>query len=68
MPISLFLLSFLFPSPAGPLRQDATPALLSLRERARWIDRVTLKRLEQLAPRLMREEGIDTWVLVAREY
>jgi hypothetical protein len=41
---------------------------LNLRERAEWIDRVTIVRLEQLAPRIMREEGIDTWVLVAREY
>ncbi|MEE8469622.1 MAG: M24 family metallopeptidase [Planctomycetota bacterium] len=68
MSISLLLLPFLFPTGPAPVRQDATPAILNLRERARWIDRVTLARLEQLAPRLMREEGIDTWVLVAREY
>ncbi|QIQ85381.1 M24 family metallopeptidase [Erythrobacter sp.] len=48
-------------------RGDA-PAVLPLRKRAEIIDRVLSERLETLLPSLMREQGIDMWVLVAREY
>jgi Xaa-Pro aminopeptidase len=39
-----------------------------LRERAKIEDAHTLHRLETLAPALMRERGIDMWILIAREY
>jgi hypothetical protein len=44
------------------------PRILSLRERAAVQDAWLKERLDTLAPALMREHGIDMWVLVAREY
>lgn len=44
----------------------ATP--LPLRDRAEIIDRILAERLDTLLPRLMREEGIDLWLLMSREY
>jgi Xaa-Pro aminopeptidase len=49
-------------------RNDITPHILSMRDRATVMDRWTENRLDQLVPELMRREGIDMWVLVAREY
>ncbi|MBD1396460.1 M24 family metallopeptidase [Pontibacter sp. JH31] len=44
------------------------PAILPLRERAAVEDALLQDRLENLLPSLMRREGIDMWVIVAREY
>jgi Xaa-Pro aminopeptidase len=49
-------------------RNPATPRILPLRERARLQDQWLKKRLDTLAPALMREHGFDMWVLIAREY
>jgi len=43
------------------------PAILSQRDQARVIDDVLDDRLRQLLPSLMRREGFDMWVLIARE-
>ncbi len=54
---------------AGTARQDESPPpVLPLRERAELMDRWLARRLDLLVPRLMRREGIDLWILVAREY
>lgn len=44
------------------------PALPPLREQAAIRDAILAERLDTLVPRLMRERGIDMWILVAREY
>ncbi|NNM78099.1 aminopeptidase P family protein [Sphingomonas sp. ID1715] len=44
------------------------PPMLSLREQASVRDRWTAERLDTIVPALMREQGIDMWVLIAREY
>ena len=46
----------------------ALPAILPLREQARIRDAWLAERLDTLLPSLMRERGVDMWVLVAREY
>ena len=61
----LLLLALLLPAPA--MAQDMPP-ILSLRERARVQDAWLAERLETIVPRLMREQGVDMWVLIAREY
>lgn len=45
-----------------------TPAVLPLREQAQVRDAWLRERLDTLVPRLMREAGVDMWILVAREY
>jgi hypothetical protein len=44
------------------------PRILSLKEQAEVMDKLLEVRLEKLVPDLMRREGIDMWVLIAREY
>lgn len=47
---------------------SAGDSILSMQERAETIDRLLAVRLETLPISLMRREGIDMWILVAREY
>ncbi|MDG5750755.1 M24 family metallopeptidase [Qipengyuania sp. XHP0211] len=44
------------------------PPILPMRERAEVIDRILAQRLDTIVPAIMREQGIDMWVLMAREY
>jgi Xaa-Pro aminopeptidase len=46
----------------------ALPAILPPRERAALENRILAERLDKLIPAIMRAEGIDLWLLVAREY
>ena len=48
--------------------QDAPPVILSMRDRAQVIDQWLMERLETVVPDLMRQEGIDMWIISAREY
>jgi hypothetical protein len=43
-------------------------AVLPLKERARIIDDITAKRIDQLLPSLMKQTKIDMWLLISREY
>ncbi len=52
-------------APEAPARELPT---LPLPERAELRGAWLLERLEQVVPELMRGEGIDTWVILAREY
>ena len=56
--------SFCQTEPADP----GVPAILPLKARAALEDGWLKDRLDTIVPRLMRENGIDMWVLVAREY
>ena len=58
-------------APAENLTEQASPVaptILPLRERARLQDRWLADRLDKLVPALMREQKIDMWILIAREY
>lgn len=46
----------------------AAPPILRLRDRARLEDQWLARRLDRVVPDLMREQKIDMWVMVAREY
>lgn len=46
----------------------AVPPILSARERAETENRILTERLDTVIPAIMRAEGIDLWLLVAREY
>lgn len=43
------------------------PAVLSIRERASLVLGITQKRLDQLLPKLMREVGLDMWIIACNE-
>ncbi|MBA4308389.1 MAG: Xaa-Pro aminopeptidase [Sphingopyxis sp.] len=44
------------------------PQLLKPRERAITENRILAERLDTIIPAIMREQGVDLWLLVAREY
>lgn len=50
------------------LAAPAMPPILSLRDRVPVENAILRERLDTLVPRLMRENGVDMWILVAREY
>ncbi len=52
----------------APPQEVEPAAILPLRQRAALVDGWLRNRLESVVPRLMRREGIDLWVLIAREY
>ena len=47
--------------------RTAYPAVLPLRDRADLLDNWLQERLDTILPMIMREQGVDMWVLVARE-
>jgi Xaa-Pro aminopeptidase len=47
---------------------DEPGAVLAMRERIEAINRITEQRLDELLPRLMREAGLDMWLVINREY
>lgn len=71
--IALLPLLVLSPDPVvpvnlEPLQATEAPHVLDLRERAALRDRILAERLDGLVPRLMRDRGVDLWILIAREY
>jgi len=47
---------------------QAQPGVVAFADRPEVENRLLEERLEQLLPRLMREQGIDLWLVIAREY
>ncbi len=47
---------------------EETPSVLPERDRIDVVNRILEDRLENLLPRLMRETGIDLWLVLNREY
>ncbi len=71
--IAAITLAFAAPAAAAPFCQTEVanpglPAILPLKARAVVQDGWLKQRLDTIVPRLMRENHIDMWVLVAREY
>ena len=48
--------------------QSKIPAILPLRERAVIIDQLFEQKINFVLPEIMRREGIDMWIVIAREY
>jgi Xaa-Pro aminopeptidase len=74
---ALVLVLFAVPAAAGPVFLEMSeteepapvvPPILSARERAETENRILAERLDTIVPAIMREKGIDLWLLVAREY
>ena len=48
--------------------QPEMPVILSMEDRATVVNEWLMDRLETVVPDLMRRNGIDMWIVVAREY
>ena len=66
--VTLCILSFLCLVSPLIVTAQHTPDVLPMRERAEVIDQWLEYRLDHVVQKLMEREGIDMWVLVAREY
>jgi len=73
------LLAAIMPLPAGAapaliamseteVSAPTLPPILSAKDRAATENRILAERLDTIIPAIMREQGIDLWLLVAREY
>lgn len=72
LPAALFAAP-LAAAPTLPLSETeetapALPPILPAREQAEVINRILAERLDTIIPAIMREAGIDLWLLMAREY
>jgi Xaa-Pro aminopeptidase len=68
--VATMLYFFLFAGLAalsGAPAQQNFPAVLSIRDRASFVLNITQKRLDQLLPKLMRETGLDMWIIACNE-
>ncbi len=55
-------------APLPLFAQDSDfPVVLSLRERAAVVDKITQMRLDRLLPRMMKETGFDMWIITCNE-
>ena len=63
-----FTVAGLPPGYAGEAADPAMPEVLDLRQQAQVQDAWLGKRLDTVLPALMRREGIDMWLIIAREY
>lgn len=55
------------PAAAAADDRPAYPQVMSMRARAGVVDRLLKDRLDTVVPAIMRERGVDMWVIVARE-
>ena len=53
--------------PAPVVSPDQMPGILTLREQNAFYNNSLKIRLEQIVPELMREQGIDMWLVICRE-
>lgn len=69
MRLLALLLSISFLTPTSVLAADElAEMILPLRQQAEVEDRILKERLDSVVPMLMEREGIDAWILIAREY
>lgn len=68
LPVILFVLNYFAVTAHAATETSTYPAVLGMQERAALKDSWLEKRLNTIVPAIMRERGIDMWVLVAREY
>ncbi|TGE78695.1 Xaa-Pro aminopeptidase [Pseudoalteromonas sp. KS88] len=64
--LCVILLATLVLSPLA--KGNDVPTILSMKERAAFIDNITELRVNTLMPSLMKQHNIDMWLLISREY
>jgi hypothetical protein len=64
---AVILMSALEAHGQTPAAERGRPDILPIRDRAALVHEITQKRLDTLLPRLMRETGIDMWIITGNE-
>ncbi len=65
--LSLAAIALMAPATAPAAPDGSVPKVLSIRDRADLVLRVTRDRLDSLLPGLMRETGFDMWIITCNE-
>lgn len=65
--ILMTVLACLILDPAANAGGTDFPKVLSIKERVDLVNAITLKRLELLVPKFMRETGMDMWIITCNE-
>jgi Xaa-Pro aminopeptidase len=60
-------LAALILNPAAEAGKPEFPKVLSMRERVDLVNTITLKRMNLLVPKFMRETGLDMWIIACNE-
>lgn len=68
MRLASLLLALTLALPARAQHDPAYPHILPMRERAELIDDLLQHRYDTVLPSIMRREGVDMWIVTAREY
>jgi hypothetical protein len=61
------VLAILVLSPSRANTKREFPRILSIQERVELVNAITLKRLDVLVPKFMRETGFDMWIITCNE-
>ena len=61
----IFVIISLFFTHTSPAEM---PVILSLKDQAKVVDRLLEEKVRTVLPQLMRDNGIDMWIVMAREY
>jgi hypothetical protein len=61
------VLAALILNPALAAGEPGFPKVLSIRERVELVNTITLKRLDLLIPKLLRQTGMDMWIITCNE-
>jgi len=64
----VFLLAFILILLSPVIKAAESPTILSMKDRAAFIDSTTEKRINTLLPTLMQQHNIDMWLMISREY
>jgi Xaa-Pro aminopeptidase len=64
----ILILIFLFAGSLLQVNAQSFPSVLAEKDRAKLIDEVLEERFTTVLPQIMREEKIDMWVIISREY
>ena len=67
MAFTFSIISLAMGTALGQNTVDADPYIMSIRERAEYVLDITEKRFDRLLPRMMRETGIDMWIVTGNE-
>ena len=65
----IYVLLLIITSCAMPVNSsELSKSILSMRDRAKFVDNMIVKRIDQILPRLMNEHSMDMWIIISREY
>jgi Metallopeptidase family M24 len=66
--VKIILPLLLFLNIGFEIKAQSNPLILNEKQRSKFIDEILEERFSTVLPQIMREENIDMWVIISREY